>query len=204
MQGVHPLGSHGERASRRSCGGDSRPSRAELTKWLSDAGYTRVEAIEEAGSSRSAAGSSISSRRETPARCDWTLFGDQIERIIEIDSTPWRRRAVDRVHLVMSDAGSACPATTRSISICCPRNRWRSSTDDEWPWSRARGLLRAAADSRGFFGPPAVLKLVEQRFRRCGDQPVRRGASSADARDAPGAGVRCVRPRSCQRDRGTQ
>ncbi|MBS0192090.1 MAG: transcription-repair coupling factor [Phycisphaerales bacterium] len=184
MQGVHPPAAM-ERVSKIVRAGDSAPP-AELTKWLSDAGYTRVEAIEEAGEFAVRggiidifpAGDSAS-----PVRLDF--FGDQIERINEIDlDTMGADRAVDRVHLVMSDAGRVLPGDDAiNFLNLLPAESVAIIHETMEVVEQARGYYERLSDSKGFFGPPAVLKLVEQRFRAVAEiNQFSSGASSADAR----------------------
>ncbi|MFI4870874.1 MAG: transcription-repair coupling factor [Phycisphaerales bacterium JB061] len=169
--------------SRRFKAGDQiKPE--ELIEWLADAGYTRRETIEDPGEFAvrggiidvfPAGGSSVE-----PVRLDF--FGDEIDRITEIDlETMGSDRRVPEVEFVAAtfDPNIADEGTSflnvvpdRAIAVLCETLEVTE---------QARGYFERLTDSRGVFGPPAVLKLMQDRFHAfCEVNQFSTAASSAD------------------------
>ena len=181
---------------------------AELLAWLAAAGYTRVEAVEEPGDfalrggildifptaappSINAAASGTAAAPGVPVRLDF--FGDEIDRMSEIDpDTMGSDRAVDSVHLtvadpslidthVRSDSGTISP-----VDIF-PATALALLAETGEIVEQARGYYERVSDSRGIFGPPAVLKTVQARFHALAEiNAFSAGAAAADTRiDVP-------------------
>ncbi|MFO0858923.1 MAG: transcription-repair coupling factor [Phycisphaerales bacterium] len=184
MQGVHPPGRL-ERVS-RVVQKDEQVGLAALAQWLDSAGYGRVEAIEEAGDFAVRggivdifpAGDSAS-----PVRLDF--FGDQVDRINEIDlDTMGVDRAIDRIHLVAADVKLALPGDDAvNFLDLLPREAVALLHETMEVVEQARGYYERLSDSKGFFGPPAVLKVLESRFHAIAEiNQFSAGAGAADTR----------------------
>lgn len=170
-----------------------RQGLTELTQWLAEAGYSRVDAIEEpgdfavrggildifppGGTALRAASSGL------PVRLDF--FGDEIERINEIDlDTMGSDRRIDAVELIASriDAVRSDNATVSFLDLV-HESACALLAETLEVVEQARGYYERATDSRGLFGPPAVLGLLESRFHAFAEiNQFSAGAASADVR----------------------
>lgn len=139
----------------------------ELIEWLAGAGYTRRETIEDPGEFAvrggildvfPAGGTSVE-----PVRLDF--FGDELERLTEIDlETMGSDRRIESVEFIaatldpnLADEGTSFlnVVPDRAIALLCETLEVTE---------QARGYFERITDSRGVFGPPAVLKLLHERF----------------------------------------
>jgi len=139
----------------------------ELIDWLVSAGYTRRETIEDPGEFAvrggildvfPAGGTSVE-----PVRLDF--FGDELEKLTEIDlETMGSDRRIDSVEFIaaaldpnLADEGTSFlnVVPDRAIAVLCETLEVTE---------QARGYFERVTDSRGVFGPPAVLKLLHKRF----------------------------------------
>lgn len=184
MQGVHAPGNLVKVS--REIRKDDRASPMELAAWLESAGYSRVEAIEEAGDFAVRggivdvfpAGDSAS-----PVRLDF--FGDQIDRMNEIDiGTMGADRTIDSVHLVAADVRLALPGDDAVHFLeLIPREAVALLHETMEVVEQGRGYYERLRDSKGFFGPPAVLKVLETRFHAIAEiNQFSAGAGAADVR----------------------
>lgn len=147
------------------------PSR--LIAWLESAGYTRTDAIEEPGEYAVRGGiidifpPAHGGASGVPIRLDF--FGDEIDRLTEIDlDTMGSDRAVEHAEIIaaggrvieaIGDAGigfaELLGADARSAPIALLAEPLEII-------EQGRGYFERVTDSRGIFGPPAVLAQVER------------------------------------------
>lgn len=162
-----------------------RVDQTELSAWLVQAGYTRVEAIEEPGEFAirggivdifGPGGAGI------PVRLDF--FGDEIERLNEVDlDTMGSDRVVDQVQLVTCDTSRAIADEGVSFIDLLPRGFVAVLAETLEIVEQARGYFERATDGRGIIGPPAVLAAIEKQCHSLVEiNQFSGGAASADAR----------------------
>lgn len=143
-----------------------------LVRWLDAAGYRRVEAIEEpaefavrggiidifpAGASGASAG--------VPVRIDF--FGDEIDGIFEVDlETMGSDRAIEDLELVGSpDAGDAAAASGEVCPLdLFPPDLIALVHETIEVTEQGRGYFERASGDGPVIGPPAVFKLLQERF----------------------------------------
>ncbi len=184
MQGVHRAGDL-VAISRVLRKGD-QVAPGELAGWLSAAGYSRVEAIEEPGDFAVRGGILDvfpAGDAAAPVRLDF--FGDSIDRINEIDlDTMGADRAIDSVHLVAADVALALPGDDAiNFLEILPIGTVAILHETMEIVEQARGYYERLSHSKGFFGPPAVLKVLEARVRGIAEvNQFSAGAGSADVR----------------------
>jgi transcription-repair coupling factor (superfamily II helicase) len=149
-----------------------------LTNWLVGAGYKRVEAIEEVGDFAlrggildifPPGGTNARTDRDTslgtPVRLDF--FGDTLDRITEIDiESMGSDRSVKAVDLFAADTSKAI-ADGAGINFLelVPKDATILLAETLEIVEQGRGYFERVLDSRGVVGPPAVLRIVENRFR---------------------------------------
>ncbi len=175
----------------------------ELTQWLAEAGYSRVDAIEEPGdfavrggildifppggtALRAVSPKSPEIHAESsgaPIRLDF--FGDEIDRINEVDiETMGSDRKIDTVELIASrlDAVRSDNATINFLDLV-PESACAILAETLEVIEQGRGYYERITDARGVYGPPAVLKVLETRFRGFAEvNQFSAGAASADVR----------------------
>jgi transcription-repair coupling factor (superfamily II helicase) len=165
----------------------------DLVRWLGNAGYERVEAIEEPGQFAARGGildvfppgSSLGSAAESgggvPVRFDF--FGDEVEKITEIDlDTMGSDRAVESVELVCAsldrifgkgkDAKEGTIDTTGGAESCPFMEYWPRDAvvvlhEPLEVTEQARGYFERLTDTR-IYGPPAVLKRLQEQSGKGG------------------------------------
>lgn len=156
----------------------------ELIEWLADAGYTRRETIEEPGEFAvrggiidvfPAGGASVE-----PVRLDF--FGDEIERITEIDlETMGSDRRLEEVEFIAATFDPNIADEGTSFLNVVPDHAIALLCETLEVTEQARGYFERLTDSRGTFGPPAVLKLLQERFHAfCEINHFSHGSSAAD------------------------
>ncbi len=184
MQSV-PLPKH-MGALARTIGRGERVPMTELTHWLESAGYTRRDAVEEPGDFAVRGGIVDVFPPGTgavPVRLDF--FGDEVEKLTEIDlETMGSDRAIDRVELIAADMKviQSDKGTTNFLELL-PASCAAVLAETMEIVEQARGYYERVSDSSGIYGPPAVLKLLEQRFHALAEiNQFSAGASAADAR----------------------
>ena len=171
---------------------------ARLSAWLADAGYRRLDAIEEpgdfalrggildifppagvGGSEGGGGGAGVSA----PVRLDF--FGDEIERITEIDlDTMGSDRKVEQVDLVAIDP-ERLQVSDDGVNLLelVPPEAVAVLSETMEIVEQGRGYFERVIDSSGIMGPPAVLKLLENRFSALAEiNQFSAGASEADTR----------------------
>jgi len=184
MQGV-PLPGLMESLARSIVRGQRVPM-TDLSRWLESAGYSRREAVEEPGDFAVRGGILDVFPPGTgaaPVRLDF--FGDEIEKLAEIDlETMGSDRAIERVELVAADVKSVQgDKGTTSFLELLPQSAVAVLAETMEIVEQARGYYERVSDAAGIFGPPAVLKLLEQRFHALAEiNQFSAGASAADAR----------------------
>jgi len=184
MQAV-PLPSRMAALARTMARGERVPM-TDLVRWMEAAGYSRREAVEEPGDFAVRGGILDVFPPGTgaaPVRLDY--FGDEVEKIAEIDlETMGSDRAVERVELVAADVkGVQSDKGTTSFLELLPTGAVAVLAETMEIVEQARGYYERVSDAAGVFGPPAVLKLLEQRFHALAEiNQFSAGASVSDAR----------------------
>ncbi len=159
----------------------------EVTRWLAEAGYTRMDAVEEPGDFAVRGGIldvfPPGGLGQAPVRLDF--FGDEIERLNEIDvETMGSDRRVDSVELIAAriDALQTDTGTVNFLELV-PADSAAILAETMEVVEQGRGYFERASDGRGIDGPPAVLRLLESRFRGFAEvNQFSAGATSADVR----------------------
>lgn len=182
-----------------------RVSLAELTRWLVDAGYKRLEttggaaSIEEPGDFAVRGGIvdvfpsvGLDASRDggssegVPIRIEF--FGDEVDRISEVDlATLASDRVVERVELVAHALGDALRQGRASAGVqfleLMPKAGVALLAETMEVVEQGRGYYERVSDGAGLVGPPAVLKVLETRFRALAEvNQFSSGASATDAR----------------------
>jgi transcription-repair coupling factor (superfamily II helicase) len=150
-----------------------------LLRWLEGAGYRRCDAVEEPGDFAVRGGivdifpPASLDEQPVPVRLDF--FGDQVDRICEIDlDTMASDRALDRVDLVAAEPARAAGdggARPGDRPVCflelVPPQAIALLSETIEVTEQARGYYERVTDDRvggGIFGPPAVMKALQERF----------------------------------------
>lgn len=171
---------------------------AALVRWLDAAGYRRVEAVEEPGDFALRGGildvfaPGTSDELDDPAgpvltgaavRLDF--FGDSVDQCREIDlETMGSDRSVGGVRLVCVDV-KAAGGEDGAVNFLelLPRTCIGVLVETMEVVEQGRGYFERLIDSKGMFGPPAVLKVLEQRFHALAElNQFSGGATSAEER----------------------
>ncbi|MEL6328545.1 MAG: transcription-repair coupling factor [Planctomycetota bacterium] len=145
--------------------GDERPP-ADIVDWLAEAGYRRVDAIEEPGEFAQRGGilDIFSPGDAPPVRLDF--FGDEIDRITEIDlDTMGSDRAIDAVDLVTARPERALDRSTVSPIEMMPAETAVLLAETIEVVEQGRGYYERATDAGAIEGPPKVLARLEARAR---------------------------------------
>ena len=156
----------------------SRIEPARLVEWLEAAGYERTDAIEEPGeyavrggivdvfppfAGRGRARGAHAPSRGTPVRLDF--FGDEIDKLTEIDlDTMGSDRALEAVELLAAGGKAIEAAGDAGVNFLelVPGTAIGVLGETMEIVEQARGYYERVTDSRGVFGPPNVLALVEK------------------------------------------
>jgi transcription-repair coupling factor (superfamily II helicase) len=149
----------------------ARVESTKLIAWLVDGGYRRVDAIESPGEVAVRGGivDIYPPGGAAPVRLDF--FGDEIERIFEIDlGTQASDRKVDEVELIavaleaaLGDAKTG--AGVQPISELFPANTVTVLAEMSEIVEQARAYWDRVRDGRGVYGPPATLSALAKRSR---------------------------------------
>ncbi|MBX3384298.1 MAG: transcription-repair coupling factor [Phycisphaeraceae bacterium] len=184
------------RLARTLCA-DENVQPGELARWLTEAGYQRVEAVEEPGEFALRGGimdifppgvgqaTSLESEHSvgSPVRLDF--FGDTIDRISEFDPGSMRAdRVVKRVDLYAAETAKAL-ADDAGVNFLelVPRGALALIAETMEVVEQGRGYFERVSDGRGVVGPPAVLRLVETRFHAVAElNQFSAGATSSEGR----------------------
>jgi len=165
----------------------------DLTRWLLEAGYKRIETIEEPGDF-SLRGGILDifpiGAGASPVRLDY--FGDTVERITEVDiESMGSDRAVKSVDLFAADAGRATQGDGGvSFLENVPAEALVLIAETMEVVEQGRGYFERVHDGKGIVGPPSVLRLIESRFRGVAElNQFSAGATGADIRIDLGMGV---------------
>jgi transcription-repair coupling factor (superfamily II helicase) len=138
------------------------------------------------GASRKAAPSQPGTTGAVPVRIDF--FGDQIDRITEVDpETMGSDRELEQVELVCAnpDAGRARGSDDSTINFLTliPPHALAMVSETLEVTEQGRGYYERVSDPRGIFGPPAVFKLLKERFAALAEvNQFSAGAATADVR----------------------
>ncbi|GJQ30718.1 MAG: transcription-repair-coupling factor [Phycisphaerae bacterium] len=158
----------------------------DLTQWLLSAGYARVDAVQEVGDFAQRGGILDvfpPGGAGVPLRLDF--FGDTIDRLAEIDPDSM---ASDR-EIPAADLPAADPARLRpddrgvSFLELLPRDAVVLLFETMEIVEQGRGYYERLSESKGIFGPPAVLQALESRFHALAEvNQFSAGAAAADVR----------------------
>lgn len=157
----------------------------DLVRWLGNAGYSRVDAIEEAGDFALRGGilDVFPAGSAAPVRLDF--FGDTVDRISEIDlDTMASDRTLTRVELSVVDATTAM-GDDQGVNLLelVPSAAAAVLVETMEVVEQGRGYYERVTDPKGIVGPPAVLKVLESRFHGFVElNQFSAGASRADSR----------------------
>ena len=184
------------RLARTLCA-DENVQPGELARWLTEAGYQRVEAVEEPGEFALRGGimdifppgvgqaTSLESEHSvgSPVRLDF--FGDTIDRISEFDPGSMRAdRVVKRVDLYAAETAKAL-ADDAGVNFLelVSRGALALIAETMEVVEQGRGYFERVSDGRGVVGPPVVLRLVETRFHAVAElNQFSAGATSSEGR----------------------
>jgi len=148
----------------------------ELIGWLDGAGYNRTGAVEEPGEYAVRGGivdiyppaGSVhtldgAEQPAAPVRLDF--FGDEVDRIHEIDlDTMGSDRELQSVELLRANLDAQEHVAGGSFLELLPREALALVAETLEVTEQGRGYYERVTDSRGVYGPPAVLKLLRERF----------------------------------------
>ncbi len=176
-----------------------------VSQWLVSAGYRRIEAVEEPGDFSLRGGildifppGTGSARNDeegvaqpgVPVRLDF--FGDSIDRITEIDlESMGSDRAVKAVDVFAADSRLALQGE-RGVNFLelLPTSCLAMISETMEVVEQGRGYFERVLEGSGVVGPPAVLKLLEQRFHALAElNQFSAGATSAEKRIEIGMGT---------------
>ncbi|MBL9121276.1 MAG: transcription-repair coupling factor [Phycisphaerae bacterium] len=139
----------------------------ELAAWLDAGGYKRVEAIESPGEFALRGGivDIFAPGAETAIRLD--LFGDEIERIFEVDlATQASDRSIRHAELVSASLDAIqSDVGTRSVAELLPKGTVTVLAELAEIVEQGRGYFERVHDSRGIDGPPRVLQSLTAASR---------------------------------------
>ncbi|MDX2131937.1 MAG: transcription-repair coupling factor [Planctomycetota bacterium] len=157
-----------------------------LTKWLLDAGYTRVEAVEEVGQFALRGGIlDVFSPGAPGAPVRLEFFGDTVERLAEVDPDSMASdRTIPHADLVGVDLDRLRPADGGvNFLELLPASCVVLLAETMEIVEQARGYYERLTEPVGIDGPPAVLKIAESRFHALAEiNQFSAGASGADVR----------------------
>jgi transcription-repair coupling factor (superfamily II helicase) len=132
----------------------------ELAAWLDAGGYRRVEAIESPGEFAIRGGiiDIYAPGADAAVRID--LFGDEIERLFEVDlATQASDRALPQTQLVSASLDAIQSDTgTRPFAELLPKRTVVVLSELAEIVEQGRGYFERVHDSRGIYGPPRVLQ----------------------------------------------
>jgi transcription-repair coupling factor (superfamily II helicase) len=195
MQGVPHPSAFDALLSRIRVGARTDPAR--LASWLVEAGYRRLDAVEEpgdfalrggildlfpAGGTVTPVGGAQHSV-QTAVRIDF--FGDEVESLREIDlETMGSDRALEAVEFVTALDDRARPGDDSvNLASLLPEGSIALIAETLEVTEQGRGYYERATDPRGIFGPPAVFKAIGARCGALGEvNQFSAGAAGADAR----------------------
>ncbi len=171
---------------------------AALIRWLDQAGYRRVEAVEEPGDFAVRGGildvfapgtsdevADAAGPVLTGAAVRLDFFGDTVDQCREIDlETMGSDRQVGGVRLVCFDPKHAA-GDDSSVNFLelLPPHAVAVLAETMEIVEQGRGYFERLIDSKGMFGPPAVLRLLEKKFHALAElNQFSSGATSAEER----------------------
>jgi transcription-repair coupling factor (superfamily II helicase) len=149
----------------------ARVSSTELVAWLVDGGYTRVDAVESPGEVAVRGGIVDICPPGGGAAVRLDFFGDEIERIFEIDlSTQASDRRIDSTELVavaldavLGDAKTGKGALP--LAELLPATAVAVFAEMSEIIEQARAYWDRVRDGRGVYGPPATISGIAKRTR---------------------------------------
>ncbi|TVQ61118.1 MAG: transcription-repair coupling factor [Phycisphaerales bacterium] len=168
MQAVHAPQDLG-RVARTVRPGD-RLDPGELTRWLAEAGYRRVDAIEEPGEFAIRGGiidvfppGAAGDADAEPVRLDF--FGDELDKLSAVDlDTMGSDRALESATLIAADTTRLHPGDAGVSALdLLPGGTLAVLAETMEIVEQGRGYYERVTESSGIFGPPAVLKKLQDR-----------------------------------------
>ena len=163
MQGVP--GADDMESTMRSLERGTRESIPSLSAWLAAAGYERVQAVESPGDFAVRGGlvDIFPAGTSTPVRVDF--FGDEIERIQEVDlATQASDRAIDRVDVVRA-TGEALDERCVGTASLLPEGTVAVLSEMAEIMEQSRGYEERLLDGRGVWPMREVLAQLQRRGR---------------------------------------
>jgi len=145
---------------------------ASLIDWLAEAGYARVDAIEEPGDFALRGGIlDVFAPGSEAGAVRLDFFGDEIERITEIDlETLGSGRALDDVTLVCADVEAARDRSDGANLLDLLPDRCIAVIAESMEITeQARAYYERATDVKGIEPPPAIFKRLRERFHACAE-----------------------------------
>ncbi len=142
-----------------------RVETASLSSWLGEAGWSRVDIVENPGefAIRGGVVDLFPPGGATPVRLD--LFGDEVERLHEIDPRSQASdRRIDYVELVGATEGLLSAGNT-SFAAVLPRTTTVVLAELGEIVEQGRGYWERVRDSGGVSGPPATLASLRDAAR---------------------------------------
>ncbi|HLO40347.1 MAG TPA: transcription-repair coupling factor [Phycisphaerales bacterium] len=165
----------------------------ELARWLGASGYTRRDAVEEPGDFAVRGGIidifPPGGTSPDPIRIDF--FGDVIDRMNIVDlETMGSDRVIEEIQLVCADL-KAIQSDDHTVNFLelLPKNTAAILAETLEVVEQGRGYFERVVDSRGLWGPPAVLKKLESMHALAEINQFSAGAASADERVQLPAGL---------------
>lgn len=169
MQGVPGEGEISKKVLHLARG--ERKGLDEVVRWLDTAGYERVEAVEEAGQYAVRGGildvfacgaSSAGATGSLPVRLDF--FGDEVESISEFDlESMGSGKRLDGVEVVGAEVEDVVKEG-EGFWECLSGEALVTTHELMEVVEQGRGYFERVVDARGIYGPPAVLKGLQDRF----------------------------------------
>ena len=142
--------------------GDTVPP-ADLARWLDSAGYSRRETLEEPGDFALRGGILDVFPPAGSAAVRLDFFGDQVERLSEVDLDTMGSGAVLESVELISASAEAMRAGDAAVNLLTllPTGSLAIVSETLELTEQARGYYERVSDPRGLFGPPAVFKLLK-------------------------------------------
>ncbi len=166
-----------------------------ITRWLDQAGYARVDAVDEPGQfavrggiidlfpAGAASADEKGADASLPVRLDF--FGDELETISHFDpDTMGSGAKLTNLELVGANLDAiVSDAQSQSLLDLVPAECSVLLHETLEVSEQARGYFERVSDARGLFGPPAVLKKLQERFAGFAEiNQFSAGSASADLR----------------------
>jgi len=152
-----------------------------FVEWLVGVGYTRVQNIESAGEF-AVRGGIIDLFPPGAAPCRLDLFGDEVERMHEIDlATMGSDRRIESLE-VIGLGGAVLPQDDQASFVeTMPSTTCTFLGDPGELTEQGRSYFDRVADAGGIFGPPAVFSAIRTRCHAVAECHLYEAATTTDA-----------------------